>query len=127
MKDMMKWMEIEIDGLNEKIEKLEADLALWDGREEVLKVGVQEYVRDREALCNLIDDKDKRIAKLREYLDTCEAAYERDMAERDTEIDRLRAGVKAIADHQLTIGGHMATMGSVYVMATRLIEKNERG
>ena len=90
MKDMMKWMEIEIDGLNEKIEKLEADLALWDGREEVLKVGVQEYVRDREALCNLIDDKDKRIAKLREYLDTCEAAYERDMAEKDAEIDRLR-------------------------------------
>ena len=116
MKDMMnklRWMEIEIDGLNEKIEKLEADLALWDGREEVL--------------CNLIDEKDKRIAKLREYLDTCEAAYERDMAERDTEIDRLRAGVKAIADHQRIIGGHMATMGSVYVMATRLIEKNERG
>ena len=89
MKDMMKWMEIEIDGLNEKIEKLEADLALWDGREEVWKMGVQEYVKDRTALCNLIDEKDKRIAKLREYLDTREAAYERDMAEKDTEIDRL--------------------------------------
>ena len=88
MTDMMK--KLELDELNEKIEKLEADLALWDGREEVLKVGVQEYVRDREALCNLIDDKDKRIDKLREYLDTCEAAYERGMAEKDAEIERLK-------------------------------------
>ena len=90
-------------------------------------IDVQQKTQKIEELEKKLAKKDKRIAKLREYLDTCEAAYERDMAERDTEIDRLRAGVKAIADHQLTIGGHMATMGSVYVMATRLIEKNERG
>ena len=64
MTDMMK--KLELDELNEKIEKLEADLALWDGR------------------------KDKRIDKLREYLDTCEAAYERGMAEKDAEIERLK-------------------------------------
>ena len=52
---------------------------------------------------------------------------EKQLAEKDAEIDRLREGIKAIADHQRIIGGHMATMGSVYVMATRLIEKNERG
>ena len=90
-------------------------------------IEVQYKTQKIEELEKQLTTKNKRIAKLREYLDTCEAAYERDMAEKDAEIDRLREGVKAIADHQLTIGGHMATMGSVYVMATRLIEKNERG
>jgi len=46
---MMK--KLELDELNEKIEKLEADLALWDGREEIL--------------CNLIDEKDAEISKLK--------------------------------------------------------------
>ena len=90
-------------------------------------IDVQQKTQKIEELEKKLAKKDKRIAKLREYLDTCEAAYERDMAEKDAEIDRLREGVKAIADHQRIIGGHMATMGSVYVMATRLIEKNERG
>ena len=90
-------------------------------------IEVQYKTQKIEELEKQLTTKNKRIAKLREYLDTCEAAYERDMAEKDAEIDRLREGVKAIADHQRIIGGHMATMGSVYVMATRLIEKNERG
>jgi len=44
-------------------------------------------VKDLEAQ---LTEKDKRIAKLREFLDTCEAAYERDMAEKDAEIQRLK-------------------------------------
>lgn len=89
-------------------------------------IEVQYKTQKIEELEKQLTTKNKRIAKLREYLDTCEAAYERDMAEKDAEIDRLREGVKAIADHQRIIGGHMATMGSVYVMATRLIEKVKR-
>jgi len=88
-------------------------------------IDVQQKTQKIEELEKKLAKKDKRIDKLREYLDTCEAAYERDMAEKDAEIDRLREGVKAIADHQRIIGGHMATMGSVYVMATRLIEKKD--
>ena len=109
---------------------LDRDLAMRDLEplpEPERQLCKHDWVGDDDCVYCRNEELESRLAKLREYLDTCEAAYERDMAEKDAEIDRLREGVKAIADHQRIIGGHMATMGSVYVMATRLIEKNERG